>query len=83
MKKETILTFLITGVAIAFTGCSDSKQVESTLKDDESPKSAVPNSFAEVTAKLDTDGDVFVYYSTEDVITTIEKYAKSAGTKRF
>ena len=81
MKKETILTFLITGVAIAFTGCSDSKEVESTLKDDESPKSAVPNSFAEVTAKLDTDGDVFVYYSTEDVITTIEKYAKSAGTK--
>ena len=80
MKKETILTLFITGIAVAFTGCSNSseKKIESTSKN-KSPQSAVPNSFAEVTSKLDTDGDVFVYYSTEDVIATIEKYAKTAG----
>ena len=80
MKKETILTLFITGIAVAFTGCSNSseKKIESTSKN-KSPESAVPNSFAEVTSKLDTNGDVFVYYSTEDVIATIEKYAKTAG----
>ena len=82
MKKETILTLFITGIAVAFTGCTDSseKQIESTSKNTP-PQSAVPNSFAEVTSKLDTDGDVFVYYSTEDVIATIEKYAETAGTQ--
>ena len=82
MKKETILTLFITGIAVAFTGCSDSseKQIESTSKN-KSPQSAVPNSFAEVTSKLDTNGDVFVYYSTEDVIATIEKYAETAGAQ--
>ena len=82
MKKELILTLFITGIAAVFIGCSDSpkKQIESK-KETKSPQSAIPNSFAEVTSKLDTDGDVFVYYSTEDVITTIEKYAETAGTE--
>ena len=82
MKKGNILTLFVTGIAFAFTSCSDSseKQIESK-SENKSPQSAVPNSFAEVTSKLDTDGDVFVYYSTEDVIATIEKYAETTGTQ--
>ena len=34
----------------------------------------MPNSFAEVSAKLDPNGSLYLYYSTEDVIETVEKY---------
>ena len=78
--KTTLFTTLTAGLAIAFTGCSDSTP-ESTPSSDGASASAVPNSFAAVTAKLDKDGDVFLYYSTEEVVSTAEQYINSVGSE--
>lgn len=78
--KTTLFTTLTAGLAIAFTGCSDSTP-ESAPSSDGASVSAVPNSFAAVTAKLDKDGDVFLYYSTEEVVSTAEQYINSVGSE--
>ncbi len=74
-NKTTLLTTLTAGLAIAFTGCSDPAPGRNTSGGD--GESAVPNSFAAVTAKLDKGGDVFLYYSTEQVISTAEQYVNT------
>ena len=78
-NKTTLITTLTAGLAIAFTGCSDpASESTNAPAGGNGTESAVPNSFAAVTAKLDKGGDVFLYYSTEQVIATVEQYANSA-----
>ena len=78
-NKITRLTTITAGLAIAFTGCSDpASEGTNAAAGGNGTESAVPNSFAAVTAKLDKGGDVFLYYSTEQVIATVEQYANSA-----
>jgi len=74
-NTKTLLTAITAGLAIAFTGCSDPAPGGNTSGG--GGESAVPNSFAAVTAKLDKGGDVFLYYSTEQVISTAEQYVNT------
>ena len=67
--KNTILTTITAGAFVALAGCGDTPSNGGS-----SSASAVPNSFAEVSAKLDPNGSLYLYYSTEDVIETVEKY---------
>jgi hypothetical protein len=71
--KNTILTTITVATLVALAGCGDS----STNSSPSAPTgpSAVKNSFAEVSAKLDPNGSLYLYYSTEDVLETVEKYA--------
>ena len=78
--KTTLFTTLTAGLAIAFTGCSDSTP-ESTSSSNGARVSAVPNSFAAVTDKLDKDGDLFLYYSTEEVVSTADQYINAIGSE--
>ena len=65
-NTKKILTAITAGMAIAFTGCSDpASESTNAPAGGNGTESAVPNSFAAVTAKLDKGGDVFLYYNTE------------------
>ena len=78
-NKLARLTSFTAGLVIVFTGCSDpASKGTNAAAGGNGAESAVPNSFAAVTAKLDKGGDVFLYYSTEQVIATLEQYANSA-----
>ena len=70
--KNTILTTLTAATWVALAGCGGSPSDSSSSAP--AKPSAVPNSFAEVSAKLDPNGSLYLYYSTEDVIETVEKY---------
>ena len=70
--KNTILTTIPAVALMALAGCGGSSSDSSISAPAES--SAVPNSFAQVSAKLDPNGSLYLYYSTEDVIETVEKY---------
>ena len=71
--KNTILTTITAGAFVALAGCGDTPSDGDSSSVPAGP-SAVPNSFAEVSAKLDPNGSLYLYYSTEDVIETVEKY---------
>ena len=71
--KNTILTTITAGGFVALAGCGDSSSDGDSSSLPAGP-SAVKNSFAEVSAKLDPNGSLYLYYSTEDVIETVEKY---------
>ena len=70
--KNTILTIISAAAFVALAGCGDSSSNSSSSAP--AGPSAVKNSFAEVSAKLDPNGSLYLYYSTEDVIETVEKY---------
>jgi len=70
--RNPILTTITAAALVALAGCGGSPSDSSSSAPAES--SAVPNSFAEVSAKLDPNGSLYLYYSTEDVIETVEKY---------
>ena len=71
--KNTILKTLTSATFLVLVGCSETPSNGSSNSTPAGP-SAVPNSFAEVSAKLDPNGSLYLYYSTEDVIKTVEKY---------
>ena len=71
--KNTILTTITAGVFVALVGCGDTSSDGGSSSAPAGP-SAVKNSFAEVSAKLDPNGSLYLYYSTEDVIETVEEY---------
>jgi hypothetical protein len=71
--KKTILMTITAGGFVALAGCGDSSSDGDSSSLPAGP-SAVKNSFAEVSAKLDPNGSLYLYYSTEDVIETVEKY---------
>ena len=71
--KNTILTTITAGAFVALAGCGDTPSDDGSSSAPAGP-SAVKNSFAEVSAKLDPNGSLYLYYSTEDVIETVEKY---------
>jgi len=71
--KNTILTTIAAAALVALTGCGDTPGDGDSSSRPAGP-SAVKNSFAEVSAKLDPNGSLYLYYSTEDVIETVEKY---------
>ena len=74
IKKILIIT-ISTCLAIAFTGCGKrEKNGENNSILAVIPKSAVPNSFDKVTANLDKSGDMFIYLSTEQIISTADQY---------
>ncbi|MBC8244651.1 MAG: hypothetical protein H8E20_09675 [Verrucomicrobia bacterium] len=70
--KQTIMTTVTAATLMALAGCGGSSS-DSDSSTSAGP-SAVKNSFAEVSAKLDPNGSLFLYYSTEDVLETVEKY---------
>ena len=72
-NKKHILTTITAGGFVALAGCGDSSSDGDSSSLPAGP-SAVKNSFAEVSAKLDPNGSLYLYYSTEDVIETVEKY---------
>jgi len=71
--KNTILTTIAAAALVALIGCGDTPGDGNSSSTPAGP-SAVKNSFAEVSAKLDPNGSLYLYYSTEDVIETVEKY---------
>jgi len=71
--KNTILTTITAGAFVALAGCGDTPSDGDSSSVPAGP-SAVKNSFAEVSTKLDPNGSLYLYYSTEDVIETVEKY---------
>ena len=71
--KNTILTTIAAAAFVALAGCGDTPSDDGSSSAPAGP-SAVKNSFAEVSAKLDPNGSLYLYYSTEDVIETVEKY---------
>ena len=75
IKKILIIT-ISTCLAIAFTGCSKREKngENNSVASSDAPKSAVPNSFDKVTANLDKSGDMFIYLSTEQIISTADQY---------
>nr|MDP7293413.1 hypothetical protein [Verrucomicrobiota bacterium] len=72
-RKNTINTIIISAALVAQAGCGDTSSDSSSSSVPAGP-SAVKNSFAEVSAKLDPNGSLYLYYSTEDVIETVEEY---------
>ena len=75
IKKILIIT-ISTCLAFAFTGCSKREKngENNSVASSDAPKSAVPNSFDKVTANLDKSGDMFIYLSTEQIISTADQY---------
>ena len=75
IKKILIIT-ISTCLAIAFTGCSKREKngENNSVASSDAPKSAVPNNFDKVTANLDKSGDMFIYLSTEQIISTADQY---------
>jgi len=71
--KNTILTTIAAAALVALSGCGDTPGDGDSSSTPAGP-SAVKNSFAEVSAKLDPNGSLYLYYSTEDIIETVEKY---------
>jgi len=71
--KNTILTTIAAAALVALIGCGDTPG-DGNSNSAPAGQSAVKNSFAEVSAKLDPNGSLYLYYSTEDVIKTVEKY---------
>jgi len=72
--KNTIVTTITAATGLALAGCGGSPSDSSSSSAPAGP-SAVKNSFAEVSAKLDPNGSLFLYYSTEQVLETVEEYA--------
>ncbi len=72
-RKSTINTIMISAALVALAGCGDAPSDSDSSLAPTDP-SAVPNSFAEVSSKLDPNGSLYLYYSTEQVIKTVEKY---------
>ncbi|MBT3914684.1 MAG: hypothetical protein HOF22_16020, partial [Verrucomicrobia bacterium] len=71
--KNTILTTIAAAALVALIGCGDTPGDGDSSSTPAGP-SAVKNSFAEVSTKLDPNGSLYLYYSTEDVSETVEKY---------
>ncbi len=71
--KNTMMTTIAAAALVALIGCGDTPGDGGSSSTPAGP-SAVKNSFAEVSAKLDPNGSLYLYYSTEDVIETVEKY---------
>ncbi len=71
--KNTMMTTIAAAVFLTVAGCGDTSSDGGSSSVPPGP-SAVKNSFAEVSAKLDPNGSLYLYYSTEDVIETVEKY---------
>jgi hypothetical protein len=71
--KNTILTTIATAALVALAGCGEAP-TDADSSSAPAGQSAVKNSFAEVSAKLDPNGSLYLYYSTEDVIKTVEEY---------
>ena len=70
---KTKKTIIISAALVALSGCGEAP-TDAGSKPAPTGPSAVKNSFAEVSAKLDPNGSLYLYYSTENVIETVEKY---------
>ena len=70
---KTKNTIIISAALVALSGCGEAPTDAGSSPAPTGP-SAVKNSFAEVSAKLDPNGSLYLYYSTENVIETVEKY---------